>query len=229
MSLSESAFLFVDVDGYCAGGVDQRTIVSAGADGYRARELGWAFYTATDHAAGSVYFRDEHGRAALSGADPSVAIVRRLHGLPVAPGRGAFRGEVTMCASRLLDALVAVHDAVATATGLPVVLVHKGGNEGVWAGRALPGVAVIDLGLHGCPRVDAIARGDPAAHAGRQCPHHDIPQRRGGRRSHRGVIHCPRLEVQILAGWVARVGQSRDTEASRLPAPGGEKAAEPGR
>lgn len=218
MSLSESAFLFVDVDGYCAGGVDQRTIVSAGADGYRARELGWAYYTAGDHGAGSIYFRDEHGRGALSGADPGVAYVRRLHGLPVAPGPRAFRGEVTMCASRLLDALRAVHDAVAAATGLPVVIVHKGGNEGVWAGRALPGVAVIDLGLHGCPRVDAIARGDPAAHAGRQCPHHDPPRRRGGKRSHRGVIHCPRLEVQILAGWVARLGEKAAEAAG--PAPG---------
>ena len=209
MTSTEFVFLFVVVDGYCAGGIDQRTVVSAESDGYRARELGWAYYTGDDHGTGSVYFRDEHGHRALGAADPGVSYVRGLHGLPVAPGPGDFRGEVTMCASRLLDALRVVHDAVAAATGLPVVIVHKGGNEGVWASRVLPGVAVIDLGLHGCPRVDAIARGDPAVHAGRQCPHHNTPRRRGGKRSHRGVVHCPRLEVQILAGWVASLGGTK--------------------
>lgn len=201
MSLSQLAFVFIDVDGYCAGGVDQRNIISATADGYRARELGWAYFTEDDHGEGSIYFFDDNLYGRLESND--IYFARRLHGLPAEPARDTFQGEASMCASRLLEAFKIVHDAVVMFTGCRVVIVHKGGNEGVWASQALPGIQIIDLGLYGCPRVDDIARGNPAMYIGLHCQHHSASRRRGGKRTHRGVVHCPRLEVKILAWWVA--------------------------
>ena len=200
------AFLFVDVDGYCASGVDQRVIVSPAADGYRARELGWAYYVADDHASGSIYFRDVHVppfAVGQRGYDAGVLHAHRIHGLPIEPGALNFAGEIVMCSSRLLEAIRVVHDAVAHVTGAKIVFVHKGGNEGLWTGRAVPGSAAIDLGDHGCPRVDDIGKTNPDLHeklSGQQCRFH-APQtvKRRGRR----VVHCPRLEVALFAGWVA--------------------------
>jgi hypothetical protein len=189
-------FLFVDVDGYCTGGIDQRLIITPRADGYRARELGWAYYTAHEHATGSVYFYDGAGPGLA--ADAGVARVRRLHGLPVSPAAGAYGEEPALCSTRLLEAFRIVHDAAAWATGRPVVVVHKGGNEGLWARQAVAGVRTLDLGDHGCPKVDALGRAHPAAHVGRECPFHAPARRRAGK-----VVHCPRLEVDLLARWVA--------------------------
>jgi len=205
------AFLFIDVDGYCAGGVDQRRVVSPGADGYRARELGWAYYTTDGHASGGVYFRDENVPPLASGRkgyDPCVSYTHRLHGLPVDPGAHDFAGEVVMCASRLLEAIRAVHDAVAHVTGSEVVFVHKGGHEGLWAGQAVPGAAAIDLGAHGCPRVDDIGRANPGLHVGLQCEFHAPVKRRA-----RKVVHCPRLEVSLLAAWVAGAADEKGAGA----------------
>jgi hypothetical protein len=204
MIAEESApvFLFVDVDGYCAGGLDQRVVVSPQADGYRARELGWAYYTAQDHATGSIYFRDERVpelRGSSLAGDASFERVHQMHGLPVRPGPRAYSGEAVLCSSRLLEAFRIVHDAAALATGRPVVIVHKGGNEGLWASQALAGVTTLDLGAYNCPKVDAIGRERPAEHVGRHCRFHALGKRRA-----RGVVHCPRLEVALLAGWVAR-------------------------
>ena len=219
-----AAFLFIDVDGYCAGGIDQREIVSRVADGYRARELGWAYYAAGSGAAGSLYFRDravpplatpgrEQSSALVSSSprpyprlrDPAILYAQRLHGLPIAPGEEAYGetdsvldSEIVLCSSQLLEAFRLLHDAVARATGLPVVFVHKGGNEGLWVSQAVPGATVLELGSLGCPRVDVIGKAHPELHLGRQCAYHAPAKRRA-----RKIVHCPRLEVELLAWWVA--------------------------
>lgn len=196
-TVCDCAFLFVDVDGYCTGGIDQRQIVSPDADGYRAREMGWAFFTEQAHASGSIYFRDAFV-APLASADPGVVFVRRMHGLPTHPTAEDFDDELVLCSSRLLDAFRAIHGAVAAVTGLPVVVVHKGGNEGVWARQAIAEVETLDLGRYGCPKVDTIGKEAPHLHHGRQCAFHAPVKRRAKK-----VVHCPRLEVQLLAAWIA--------------------------
>jgi hypothetical protein len=193
------AYLFLDVDGYCTGGIDQRRIVSQAADGYRARELGWASYTADAHAAGSIYFYDASAPPLTT--DAGVRHVHRLHGLPIWPEAGAYPGETVLCSTRLLEAFRAIHDAVAAATRLPVVIVHKGGNEGFWAQQALgPDIITLDLGRHGCPKVDVLGRdlARPEQAPGQPCRYHAITKRRAQK-----VVHCPRLELHLLAEWVA--------------------------
>lgn len=204
--MASRVFLFVDVDGYCVGGVDQRRVVSAAAEGFRARELGWASYSDGHHAAGAVYFRDINVVSSMSaaGADPSVQYARRLHGLPLDPDEntfGADGGRIVVCASRLLEVIRGLVLSVSKNTGREVVVVHKGGHEGYWASQVLPDVAVIDLGQHGCPRVDALAKAAPDA-AACGCEFHAAAKRRH-------VVHCPQLEIHFLAGWIATADEAR--------------------
>ncbi len=197
------AFLLIDVDGYCTGGIDQRRTVSPGADGYRAREMGWVLYTEDVHASGSVYFYDKHVPGLAE--DANVWYAQGMHGLPIRPSAEEFEGEPALCSSQLLPAIRAVHDAVAEMTALPVVIAHKGGNEGLWAAQAIPGVPTIDLGSYGCPKVDAIGKASPHLHVGNGCRFHHMGKRRAKK-----IIHCPRLEVCILADWLSRceIGRS---------------------
>lgn len=199
-----AVFLLIDVDGYGGAGADQRRIVTPDRDGYRPRELGWAYFGPTgEHDAGSVYFYDAAGVAPLRPEDPCIAIVRDMHGLPVAPRREDYGALTAFRSDALHEALRALRDAVAAACGgAPVVFVHKGGNEGVWITEATPGVAVIELGTLGCPRVDAIGRTHPDWAALGACPLHGGNAPRRMRRRH-GVVHCPLLEVRLLALWLA--------------------------
>ena len=197
MTSAGFAFLLIDVDGYCAGGVDQRTIVSAHQDGYRARELGWAFYGDARSGAGSIYFRDLHAPP-LQHSDPGVQYVKHLHGLPISPGVETYPGEIVACSSRLLEVIRVLYEAIAAVSQQPVVIVHKGGNEGFWAAQAIAGASIIDLGTCGCPKVDDIGRGAPEHCVGKHCPHHKATKRRAGK-----IIHCPQLEVKLLALWIA--------------------------
>jgi hypothetical protein len=200
MTSAGCAFLFIDVDGYCVGGVDQRAIVSAHREGYRARELGWAFYGSRRSGTGSIYFRDLLV-SPIQASDPGVQYVRHMHGLPVSPEADAYQGEIVTCSSRLLEAIRVLYEVVSTAVEQPLVIVHKGGHEGVWASRAIAGVSVIDLGTCGCPKVDDIGRGAPELHAGKHCAHHRSTKRKSGK-----IVHCPRLEVALLSLWVASRG-----------------------
>jgi hypothetical protein len=196
--IMDYAFLFIDVDGYCVGGVDQRKIVSARAEGYRARELGWAFFADSVCHSGSIYFFDM-AIGPIRADDKGVQHVRlHVHGLPINPSRETFGGEIVSCSARLLDTIRALYDVFAGATQCPVVIVHKGGNEGLWASRALPHVPdlpIVDLGAHGCPKVDEL---DPLLLLDTvRCPFHTIGQKKK-------LVHCPRLEVWLLAAWVSR-------------------------
>jgi hypothetical protein len=192
------AHLVIDVDGYCNGRVDQRRVVSATADGYRARELGWACLCGTAQGdiivGGSVYFCDEGVAVPLDEKDPSIPFARRLHGLPTRPDRARFPGEKVMCASRLLGAIQDLHRLAAERTGRRVVVVHKGGSEGLWASQAVPGVQTVDLNAFGCPKIKDLARAGPAGAL--VCAHHEV---RGKNR----VIHCPRFEAELFARWWA--------------------------
>jgi hypothetical protein len=192
----EWTFLFIDVDGYCAGGVDQRTILGPGREGYRARELGWAYYSAAQHEGGSIYFYDEE--TPLDLRDPSIPYTWGLHALAVRPKESDYAGETVLPSSGLLVALEILHRSVWETAGRPVVFVHKGGNEGVWARRAVPNAPIIDLGLLGCPKVDVLGRGRADFVRAQQCPYHAPARRRTGK-----VVHCPRLEVLLLAEWAA--------------------------
>lgn len=213
MASADCAFLFIDVDGYCVGGVDQREIVSARREGYRARELGWAYYGKDASEVGSIYFRDLLVPP-IHASDPGIQHVQRMHGLPISPGADTYHGEVATCASRLLGAISVLHEAVSSALQQPVVIVHKGGNEGVWASQAIAGVSVIDLGTCGCPKVDDIGRSAPELRTKKPCPHHAQSKRRPGK-----IVHCPRLEVELLSSWVARHSPGRG-----FPSPGDERA-----
>jgi hypothetical protein len=205
------AFLLIDVDGYCVGGVDQRTIVSAHREGYRARELGWAFYGETHSGAGSIYFRDSHAPP-LQHSDAGIQYVHHLHGLPISPGADTYPGELVTCSSRLLETIRVLHEVVAAASQQPVVIVHKGGHEGVWASRAIANVSIIDLGTCGCPKVDDIGRGAPEHCVGKHCPHHKATRRRAGK-----IVHCPQLEVKLLALWIAERGLDTAAASSEPP------------
>lgn len=189
--------MFIDVDGYCVGGVDQREIVSAQAEGYRARELGWAFFAHDECSSGSIYFSDLIVKP-IRGADPGVRHVQKnLHGLPVSPGRGEFGSEIVTCSSRLLDAIRTLYEVFTHASQRPVVIVHKGGNEGLWAARAIPHkeLLVVDLGKLGCPKVDDLGHAQLSA---RRCQFHTAIDKKREKK-----VHCPRLEVWLLAFWVA--------------------------
>lgn len=193
------ALLYFDVDGYCTGGIDQRRVVTQMADGYRARELGWLFRTERDRASGSVYFCDATV-APIARRDSNLWFTQRIHGLPMNPSVADFEDNVVLCSSRLLDAIRAIYLALARDSGREVVVVHKGGNEGYWAQLALrdvPGLRTVDLGGLGCPKVDAIGRAAPQLHIGRACEFHPHAKRRAGK-----VVHCPRLELELMAGWV---------------------------
>ena len=233
--MSSRVFLFIDVDGYCVGGVDQRRVVSAVAEGFRARELGWASYSDGHHAAGAVYFRDISvvSSMAAASADPTVQYARRLHGLPLDPDEKTFAGDhLVVCATRLLEVIRGLVLSISSRMGREVVLVHKGGHEGYWASQVLPDVAVIDLGQHGCPRVDALAKEAPGAVAAEAaacgCRFHADTKRRQ-------VVHCPQLEIRLLAGWVAAADETRlasTSQASTSQASTSEAslaASEPGR
>lgn len=199
-----TAFLLIDVDGYGGARADQRCIVAPGRDGYRPRELGWAYFgPGGEHDAGSVFFYDAVGVEPLRPDDPSVAIVRGLHGLPVAPRREDYGALTAFRSDALREVLRTLRDAVAAACGgARVAFVHKGGNEGVWVAEAAPGAPVIELGTLGCPRVDEIGRARPDWTAWGACSLHggDAPRRA---RRRRGIVHCPLLEVRLLALWLA--------------------------
>jgi hypothetical protein len=188
--MAPQVYVFVDVDGYCVPGVDQRRLCAPGREGFRARELSWAIYHAAGGARGSVYFCDPPGIPPLNPRAPSIAIVRGMHGLPVNPAPADWGvGAAVMTADAVLPVFRALH-TVACRFGETVVFVHKGGNEGVWAGLAIPGAVAVDLGRAGCPRVDKLAAGSDL----RCCLHHDKKK----------AVHCPALEIELLARWAAR-------------------------
>ena len=95
--------------------------------------------------------------------------MKKLHGLPVNPHTRSYGHCLVLRSSQLLDALKSLHDVVAVETGRVVVFVYKGGNECLWAGAAVSGARIIDLGLLGCPRVDDIVK---KIAGGRPCSHH---------------------------------------------------------
>ena len=103
--MSSSAFAYLFVDGNCLGGVDWRKLVTATSEGYRARELGFAYYTDKLRVSGSVYFHDRGVRPALSERDPSVRFVKKLHGLPVNPHTRSYGHCLVLRSSQLLDEL----------------------------------------------------------------------------------------------------------------------------
>lgn len=197
------SFVFLDVDGYCAPRVDQRCVVSASLDGFRARELGWSYYSAAGSGAGSVYFWDGP-ECALLPRGGSTAYAHRLHGLPIYPGAGSYPGQTALRTSQLLDAIrtICVTCASPSPSGPTLVVVHKGGNEGLWARQALgdaEGFRVITLDLEqlGCPKAEDLSRLYPGARA---CQFHSFG---AGRGAGRGAAHCPGAEVGLLAQWVA--------------------------
>jgi hypothetical protein len=210
------ALLFIDVDGYCSSGIDQRQVVSAKSEGYRARELGWLYVADDRSESGSVYFRDIFVDP-IATIDGGINYVYRMHGLPISPAKRDFAAdEAVMCSTQLLEAIRIIYDSLAQVIESPITVLHKGGNEGLWALAALRGTSeskrpppeVVDIATLGCPRVDAIAAmfpdrvADDHAAAGGACAHHDarIIARQARKKN---VIHCPRLEVELMALWVA--------------------------
>jgi hypothetical protein len=198
-----SAFLFIDVDGYCASKVRADQIVSAHADGYRARELGWAIFS-KEFRTGSVYFYDRCPVKALDQKDLSVRYVNRfVHGLPIAPVLDDFKNEIAIPSDRLLCAIKTLCVAAeAHCDGGPVVVVHKGGNEGIWTRQTYPKAIIIDLAELGCPKVNNICKSHPEwlSSAGAGCQYHSLQKQH---KKKQAIVHCPNLEIRILAMWVA--------------------------
>jgi len=147
--MSSSAFAYLFVDGYCLGGVDQRKLVTATSEGYRARELGFAYYTDKLRVSGSVYFHDRGVRPALS---ERAVCEKKLHGLPVNPHTRSYGHCLVLRSSQLLDALKSLHDVVAVETGRVFVFVYKGVMN--VCGRARP-FRVRELSIWGCSGVRA--------------------------------------------------------------------------
>ncbi len=198
------AFLLIDIDGYCTGGIDQRVVVSRENDGYRARELGWLLFTAEHLSAGSIYFCDIHAPPLVR--DQNIDYTHGIHGLPVHPQKDHYTGYPVACSTELLRSIRILYETVAEATRCTVVIIHKGGNEGLWACQAIPNIRAIDIGKYGCPRVDDIGKQRPDLHVGQDCGFHKTGRRRSGK-----IIHCPQLEVGLLAHWIAecRVAMAR--------------------
>ena len=207
----EIVAIFIDVDGYGPQGIDNRVVVGQnGGDGYRARELGWLYCALDANGAerretGSIFFVDE-GVPPLREQDPSVRYLHaRLHGLPVNPRREEYSNQrvPVFRSDQLCETIFLLWWCVLEETGARrAILFHKGGNEGHWVRTVLPDVAVIDLGNLGCPRVDTLGRDGLAWAEHPACHLHGWGTLRARGRN-QGIVHCPRLEVNLLAGWLA--------------------------
>ncbi len=222
----ENVAIFIDVDGYGPQGIDNRVVIGQnGGDGYRARELGWLYCALGTNGSerretGSIFFVDE-GVPPLRDQDPSVRYVHsRLHGLPINPRREEYNGlRVPVFRSdQLCEAIFLLWWCVLEETGAQqAVLFHKGGNEGFWIRSVLPDTPVIDLGNLGCPKVDVLGK------TGLAWTEHPVCHLHGGgtlraRGRNQGIVHCPRLEVNLLAGWLASFCEESPEGSSKLAA-----------
>ncbi len=218
--------IFIDVDGYGPQGIDNRIIVGQdGSDGYRARELGW-LYCALEadgserRETGSIFFVDE-GIPPLQEQDPSVRFIHaRLHGLPINPRREEYSNlRVPVFRSdQLCETIFLLWWYVLEETGAQqAVMFHKGGNEGHWIRSILPDISVIDLGNLGCPKVDVLGKDGLAWTEHPSCHlHGGGPLRSRGRSG--GIVHCPCLEVNLLAKWLASFCEETPGGGSSLTA-----------
>lgn len=222
----ETVAIFIDVDGYGPQGIDNRVVVGEnGGDGYRARELGWLYCAlaadgAEQRETGSIFFVDE-GIAPLREQDPSVRYVHaRLHGLPINPRREEYSSlRVPVFRSdQLCETIFLLWWCVLEETGARrAVLFHKGGHEGHWIRTVLPDVPVIDLGNLGCPKVDVLGKNELAWTEHPACHLHGGGTLRARGRS-QGIVHCPCLEVNLLAGWLATFCEENPEGSSMLAA-----------
>ena len=216
--MSDKVYLLIDVDGYCVSGCNQRSIVTPTAEGYRARELGWAYYHEGGSAAGSIYLADDAELPTFPISDASIVYTQRLHGLPVnlsyaeCISSQAATDHVFARSTDLLSVIRILRDTVAAQTGRKhsdVIIVHKGGNEGYWATLAIPGTQIIDLTDYGCPPAATIHGNMPAA-ANTACDMHGgyRKTRNGGFGKTKKMVHGPALELRVLASWIAERGES---------------------
>lgn len=220
----ETVAIFIDVDGYGPQGIDNRVVVGQNdGDGYRARELGWLYCALEANGAerretGSIFFVDE-GIPPLREQDPSVRYVHaRLHGLPINPRREEYNNlRVPVFRSdQLCETIFLLWWCVLEETGArQAVLFHKGGNEGHWIRSVLPDVPVIDLGNLGCPKVDALGKDGLAWTEHPMCHLHGGGSL-GARGRKQGIVHCPCLEVNLLASWLATFCEENPDGASLL-------------
>lgn len=199
------AFLFIDVDGYCPGGIDQREIVGPGRDGYRPRELGWLFCSSAGSQHGAFYFTDQGitGLPPLTVHDSGVRhVLTKVHGLPLNSYGKAIEPGLLFRSDEFLKVLAGLCVAVSE-DHRELIVVHKGGNEGYWAQQAVPGVQTLDLAHYACPKVDRLIKEHPEwlKEVPTACQHHEIRVIHDKKKDR--FVHCPTQEVALFARWIA--------------------------
>lgn len=197
-----TSILFIDVDGYCSGGIDQSKIISKTSDGYRARELGWIIIAGGLLTKGSIYFYDEDSQE----IDKSHTwYAEKIHGLSVVPVKESFNDNEIACPSHgLLKIISILSQTACQKTGTcDQIIVHKGGNEGKWASLAAPYAYVIDMNILGCPRVDVLYKNHADWDTGIPCRHHASLGCDKKKKHKGGMVHCPAVEICYLFLWLA--------------------------
>jgi hypothetical protein len=177
---------------------------------------GWAVFSEDGFADGSIYFADD-GLQPLPENDVTIIYTKKLHNLPVNVNLSETRSrsartqsesslqsrghKLFVSSSELLRTIRRLYDIVSSLTAVPkeVIVVHKGGNEGLWASMAVRGCRTMDLATHGCPKAETLYKlsrlnkGWPLDSGTCDMHEGDRPKK---------LTHCPRFELRLLIMWM---------------------------